>query len=272
MCFFESPCLRAGILRARSSRYKTKSRPSGKLQCADLPVLGIKQAQLVLRKFDPRCDHPRNKESRESLGIEVVGNLGRVIFLKMQILYITCHLSKILSEPGSAGFKNILQRYQPKKGQHFKELGPLVLHYSACSGCDLYIRTFRDMSPRNILHREADMLRPVSRRVSATQMMTFWYFLAMTKHNLSIFVNKDCQSKSFFLGAGQANSLLSLTVADVFSWVLRHQLQRCFACAKCRVLSRRTQSLPTTRPGCGAKKLVLEYRADIPTNLCNLVS
>lgn len=124
--------------------------------------------------------------------------------------------------------QNILQRYQPKKGQHFKELGPLVLHYSACSGCDLYIRTFRDMSPRNILHREADMLRPVSRRVSATQMMTFWYFLAMTKHNLSIFVNKDCQSKSFFLGAGQANSLLSLTVADVFSWVLRHQLQRCF--------------------------------------------
>jgi len=44
------------------------------------PSFGIKQAQLVLRKFDPRCDHPRNKESRESLGIEVVGNLGRVIF------------------------------------------------------------------------------------------------------------------------------------------------------------------------------------------------
>ena len=128
----------------------------------------------------------------------------------MQILYITCHLSKILSEPGSAGFKTSYKDINQKKGQHFKELGPLVLHYSACSGCDLYIRTFRDMSPRNILHREADMLRPVSRRVSATQMMTFWYFLAMTKHNLSIFVNKDCQSKSFFLGAGQANSLLFL--------------------------------------------------------------
>lgn len=213
MRFFESPCLRVGILRARSSRYKTKSRPSGKLQCADLPVCWLKQAQLVLRFYAclllradliPDAITQGTKNQGRALAYDIWHECAQIT---MEVILSGVHLKKCryhhMSHIQSSFWTRIgriqkhLTRYQRKKGNTSKNLVHLCYTTLTLAAVTCTLGHYLTCPQEYPASRSWHVAASLSSCKCHPDDDFLILFGGLTKHNLSI---KPVKSKSFSRG------------------------------------------------------------------------